>query len=250
MAETLRTIKELQTTHGAFLKKPIKKSMLDDVIRAAVRAANASARQSYSIIALRSAERVKSVCGYAGTAALVFCIDFSRLVDLSERIGSPWKPEGTQAFITGSTDTILAAQTACIAASDMGLGTLFTNSLHRRPLDDVFEDLNLPEQYCFPLITLVLGYPRRKTTKLRGRISGPGVVHADVYRRLDAEEMDAMVAQYDKPASRLATSQGWRKNGFDHYLNWFFEDWCAMVEPSGKRDAAHSKLIEVGLLPE
>jgi nitroreductase len=250
MPETYETIHRLHTTHGTFLKKPVSKSVLDNVIGAAVCAANASARQSYSIIALRFAERVKAVTGYSGAAALVFCVDFNRLVDLSEHVASPWRPEGTQAFITGSTDTILAAQTACIAAADIGLATLFTNSLHRRPLNEVFDDLQLPEHFCFPLITLVLGYPRKKNAKPRGRLSGAGVVHEDTYHRLDADELDTMVAQYDKPTSRLGNSQTWRKKDFDHYLNWFFEDWSSMVEPAGKNDPLHRKLVEAELLPE
>ena len=59
-------------------------------------------------------------------------------------------------FVTGSTDTILAAQTACIAAKSLGIDSLFTQrGLHRRDISQVFKTLNLPDKYCFPLVALV-----------------------------------------------------------------------------------------------
>ena len=203
MAETLETIYKLHTTHGNFLKKPIEDEKIDAIIDAAVRAANASARQSYSIITLRSSEQVQATLGGSGAAALIFCVDFNRLIDLSRAVGSPWLPESTQAFLTGSTDTILAAQTACISAADMGFGTLFTNSLHRKDIDEVFDILGLPEKYCFPLISLVLGYPSRKTHKTKGRLTGSGIVHDACYQRMSEEETVEVIEAYDKRGNRL-----------------------------------------------
>ena len=50
MNETLNTIHELRTIHGNFTEQEISAQDLKTILAASVRAANASNRQSYSII--------------------------------------------------------------------------------------------------------------------------------------------------------------------------------------------------------
>ena len=52
MNETIKTIHSLRTIHGDFSDKKIPDSDFDAILDASVRAANASARQSYSIIVI------------------------------------------------------------------------------------------------------------------------------------------------------------------------------------------------------
>ena len=79
-----------------------------------------------------------------------------------------------EAFVTGSTNTILAAQTAVIAAKSLGIDSLLTNGVHRGDMERLWEMLGLPRQYCFPLIALVLGYAAKEPAYQKGRLSGPG----------------------------------------------------------------------------
>jgi len=227
MSQVLDTIKSLRTIHGNFSGQEISAGHLQTILKASVRAANASGRQSYSIVVLEEREVIKEVCQYVGSKALVFCVDFTRLADLADHLGYEYGPLLNQGniewFIPAATDTALAAQTAAIAAKSLGIDSLFTNSILRGDISRVYRLLDLPEANCFPLIALVLGYPDKEPAHKKGRLCGPGVIHQGKYSRLTLEETDAMIAEFDDPASHLAL--GWNNKEHEHYLDWFFEAW-------------------------
>ena len=187
--ETLETIHSLRSTHGNFTAQEVSDEDLRTILDAAVRAPNASARQSYSIIVVEDGEMMKKLCGYVGSKALLFCVDYTRVKDAAAHLGHPFSAQGTISFVTGSTDTILAAQTAAIAARSLGIDALFTNGVHRGDMNRVYALLDLPEAHCFPLIMLVLGYADEEPKSLKGRLSGPGVVHWKKYHRLTDDEL-------------------------------------------------------------
>ena len=128
-------------------------------------------------------------------------------------------------FVTGLIDTVLAAQTAAIAARSLSIDTFFTNGIHRGDVQRVYELLELPEHGCFPVIALLLGYAAVEPEFQKGRLSGPGVVHRNRYRRLNEEEASALVAEYDDPERHLGLTSDWAEQGHEHYLEWFFKDW-------------------------
>jgi nitroreductase len=222
--ETLRTIHTMYSTHGNFTEQEIGDEDLEAVLDATVRAANASARQSYSIVVVRDREMQKKLCGYAGSATLVFCIDYTRIAVTAEHLGHPFAAQGMTSFVTGSTDTILAAQTAVIAAHSLGIDSLLTNGVHRGDMNRIYDLLDLPHEDCFPLIAIVLGYADAKPAYLKGRLRGPGVVHYGAYRHPTSAELDEIVAQYDDPETHLGLNDAWRDE-FDHYLDWFYTVW-------------------------
>ena len=87
MNETLQTIHSLRTIHGNFADKAITDHDVTTILDAAVCAANASARQSYAIIVVNDREMMAKLCGYSGARMLVFCVDFTRLVDTAKHLG-------------------------------------------------------------------------------------------------------------------------------------------------------------------
>jgi nitroreductase len=226
MNETLNTILKSRTIHGNFNDQEIREQDLQTILEAAVRAPNASNRQAYSIVVVEDREVMKEICGYRGSRALLFCVDYTRITDLAEHIGHPYTPDGLVAFVTGAVDTVLAAQNAALAAKSLGIDSLFTNGIHRVDIDSVYQKLHLPEKYCFPMILLVLGYPTVEPDFLKGRINGSGVVHRGEYRRLSHEELNEMVAVYDDPDNHLALNPAWKSVDCAHYLDWFFTKWC------------------------
>ena len=163
MNEVIKAIHSLRTIHGNFTEKEVTDDDLLTVIDACTRAANASARQSYSIIAVREKEVMKKLCGYAGSVGLVFCVDYNRIVDTAKYLNVSFEVNGMVDFITGSTDTILATQTAVIAAKSLGIDSILTNGIHRGDMKRVYKLLDLPENYCFPLIMAVFGYSNQET---------------------------------------------------------------------------------------
>lgn len=224
MNETLKTIHNLRSIHGDFSSEEVAQADLETILNACVRAANASNRQSYSIIVVEDRAAIKEYLGYKGSKALIFCVDFNRITDTARHLNRSFSV-CIRDFITGSIDTILVAQTAAIAAKSLGIDSLFTNSIHRGDITRIYRQFGLPEKYCFPLISLILGYPTKEPDYLRGRLSGKGVIHYSKYHNLTGEELTEIVQEYDDPRRHLGTTGKWKDQGFLHYLDWFYSVW-------------------------
>lgn len=225
MNTTLQTIHSLRTIHGNFSEQEISDADLEQILKASIRAANASARQSYSIIVLDDRAKMRELFSYQGSRALVFCVDFTRLLATAQHLGHAFDNEGIIGFITGTIDTILAAQTAVIAAKSLGIDSLVTNGLHRNNLDKVYEVLHLPETACFPLITVVLGYARQEPSFPKGRLSSELVVHFGQYHPPTEEQRVQIIAEYDDHLRHIGLIDTWEQHGFKHYLDWFYTKW-------------------------
>jgi nitroreductase len=246
--EAVRTIENVWSCHGNFTDREISGAALETILAAAVRAATASAQQSYSIIVIDDRATMKKLTGYAGSRALVFCADGTRLSAAAKRLHlESCEDFDMNAFITWSVDTLLAAQNACIAARSLGIDSLFTNGIVRTGLDEAFETLGLPAKGCFPLITLVLGYASSAPEKRKGRLSGAGVVHRGRYAPLDEGGLGGMIAAYDDPHLNLGMGQAFVAKGYAHYLEWFYKDWMAGF-PKDSGDAVAARLRRSGFL--
>jgi nitroreductase len=224
---TLDTIHDLHSTHGNFTDQPVPEDVLQQIVQASVRAASASNMQSYSIVVVRDPLMVQKVSTYTAPRMLLYCVDYNRTRATADHLGLPYHADSVVDLVTGSINTALAAQTAVIAARALGVDSLLTNGIHRGDMERVWKLLDLPEQSCFPLIAVVLGYATEPPRERKGRLSGPGVVHDGKYHRLTPEELDALVKLHDEPTSRLALNDDWRKEGRKHYFEWFFGSWQA-----------------------
>jgi nitroreductase len=223
MNETLKTINNLRTIHGNFSPQEINDSDLEIIIESATKAANASARQSYSIVITRDKEKMLKLCGYKGSVLLLFCVDFNRIIDTGLEMGYNFIVPDRIGFITGLTDTAICAQTAAIAAKSLGIDSLFTNGMHRGNVNRVYEILNLPEKYCFPLIALILGYPDKEPEFQKTRLQGKGIIHLEKYERLSKENVHEVIKEYDE--KRIGINDNWQEEGYSHYLEWFYTKW-------------------------
>lgn len=230
---TLNLIHSMYTTHGNFTDQEISDSDLQTILSATVRAATASNRQSYSIIVIRDPEKMLQLCGYSGSRALLFCVDSNRLNDMAAHLGYEADYGGSTMFVTGCIDTALAAQTAILAAQSLGIATLPTNGIHRGDIRRIYQLLNLPQEHCFPLLMLVLGYADQKPQFLKGRLDGAGVIHDEEYRRLTPQQKKEIVKIYDDPQYHMDFNQSWRTEGYPHYLDWFHQVWMARFRKPG-----------------
>lgn len=118
---------------------------------------------------------------------------------------------------------------------------------NRNGIDKAYQILALPEKKCFPVITLILGYAREPAKVRRGRIKDAGVVHYGRYERLDEEGLDRMIAEYDDPEKEIGMFYGYEREGFNHYLDWFFVKWLGGF-PVGTGDAVKDRLEKSGYL--
>jgi nitroreductase len=241
MNETMTTIHNLRSIHGNFSEREIKEEELRLILDGCVQAANASGRQSYSIIVIEKKDMMKKLCGYAGSKALVFCVDYNRIINTAIHLGHQFSADSVIHFVTGGVDTILAAQSAAIAAKSLGIDSLFTNGIHRGDINRIYKLLDLPGKYCFPMIMLVLGYPDKEPAHRKGRLKGPGVVHYGKYQHLTTRQLDELVRQYDDPETQLALNKTWKRQGFKHYLDWFYTKWS----PPGRKKQERSQMFDI-----
>lgn len=247
MNPTLQTLQQLRSTHGNFSDRSIPDGDLQTILDTCVLAANASNKQSYSIIVVKDKARLQELTPYTGSAALVFCVDFNRLKQTAERLDIAYEIQGIMPFLTAYTDVCLAAQTSAIAAQSLGVDSLFTNGIHRGDIERVYRALELPERFCFPVIEVVLGYSDGPAPEKRGRLTGPGIVHQGTYHWADDEDLDRIIAAYDDPEEHLALSTNWRET-HEHFLSWFFSVWMNRMPDQEDRSQLFSILERGGFL--
>lgn len=238
--EVIRTIRGLRTIHGNFLDKPVPEAALQTILQASLRTANASNNQSYSIIVVRDRGMMGRVCGYKGGCLLLYCADYNRLKASAESLGQVYDPGSMEGFVTASTNTALAAQTAVIAARSLGIDSLLTNGIHRGDMERLWTLLDLPQTHCFPIIALVLGYPTVEPPALTGRLDGAGVIHYEKYHRLTKEETEEITRQYDDKQRHLGLNDNWAGEGYKHYLDWYFKAWLG---DRGKPPAQETQML-------
>jgi nitroreductase len=237
--DTLRTIHELRTIHGNFDDRPVPESALETILQATTRAANASNNQSYSIVVVKDRQKMKQICGYSGSCLLLYCADSNRMEACAEAMGYHYDPGTIESFVTAAMNTMLAAQTAVVAAKSIGIDSLLTNGVHRGDMDRLWKLLDLPQTHCFPLIALILGYPTQEPGYLKGRLTGPGILHNEKYHRLTPEETAEIIRKYDDKQQHLGLTDDWDTRGFKHYLDWYFKEWV------GRANGQESQMLRI-----
>jgi nitroreductase len=246
--ETLKAIHSLRSIHGDFSDKPVPDESVQTILDASVRAANASNSQTYSIIVSRDPAKIQKLTGYRATCLLLYCSDHTRPADVAKHLGDAFSPVDMEGFITSSTNTILAAQTAVIAARSLGIDSLLTNGIHRGDIERLWEILELPHEGCFPLIALLLGYATTEPAYQMGRLRGPGVVHYEKFHRLSKDELDGIVSQYDDRTLHLGLNDEWRQNGHKHYLDWYYKEWMGRFKAPAGESAFFKRLKKCGFI--
>jgi nitroreductase len=233
--DTIKTIQNLRTIHGNFTDREIPDETINLILHSSIRAANASNTQSYSIVVVKDRALMRQVCTYQGSCMLLYCVDFNRLKAYAEHLGYAYFPDTVEKFVTSSINAAFAAQTAVIAARSLGVDCLTTNGIHRGDMERVWKLLDLPQTYCFPLIAVVLGYPTAEPKYRVGRVDGPGIIHHEKYHRMTKEEIEEQVQQYDDPERHLAVNnEGWKDQGYKHFMDWWFQKWLGGSKPAGK----------------
>jgi len=219
-------LNNLHTTHGNFTDKPVSEPDLKLILNSSVKGANASNRQSYSIIVIRGADNVKNItgCGYGSPVALVYCADYNRIYKVGERLGYACDYDNLFNYLTAHTDAIIAAQTAVMTAASLGIGNMYTNAIHNLPRKDIRElctQLEIPEEHCFPVIAVLLGYEDGSHPKA-GKLDGKGVIHYDKYTPLSAADTDDIIKKVNNPDNHFGDA-----NGCKDYLEYYYTKWSA-----------------------
>jgi nitroreductase len=248
--DTIKTIQNLRTIHGNFTDKEIPDETIELILQSSIRAANASNSQAYSIIVVKDRQKMQQVCTYQGSCMLLYCVDRTRVVTSAESLGHTFYPDNMEYFVTDCISTSFAAQTAVIAARSLGLDCLTTNGIHRGDMQRVWDILDLPEKYCYPLIAVVIGYPTQEPDHKMGRLDGAGIIHREKYQRLTKEQTEEITRKYDDEGQHLAIDFGlnWKQQGHKHYLDWYFKSWAGGSKPTDKETQIYTHLKKSGFV--
>ncbi len=242
MNATLKTLSAMHATHGNFKDDPVPQEILNAIVQASLRAPNSSNRQAYSLIVLDNSERIFDLLECRAPHAIVFCADYNRVKDLGEHAGHPIRGDNFADYLSIHTDAALAAQTAAIAATSLGVNTLFTNSLlflDRRDINKLYQALSLPEENCVPVIALLLGYETEPPKYRTSRFDGPGIVHYNRYKRLTDTEIKELLKKQNDSKNHFFVSPKTRK-----FTDYYYGKW---LKPAREKDVLENDLNLYGV---
>ena len=185
---------------------PLAQDEKDAILHAAMRAPTAGAMMLYSIIEVEQQalkDQLAVSCDdqpFIATApyVLLFLADYQRWMDLYKAAGcetraielgiTPRLP-GEGDLILALMDTLIAAQTAVIAAESLGIGSCY--------IGDIIEQWEIHQAmfdlpcYTFPAVLLCFGHRAKLSHKKQvPRFERKFIVHTDRYRRFDSEELN------------------------------------------------------------
>ena len=208
MNDTLQLIRDRRSTR-AFDDKPVPYDVVESLIKFTLRAPTAGNMMLYTILKVDDPEmkaKLAESCDHQPFIAkapllLVFLADYQRWYDFFLRSGAeeyckekgvpPRKP-GVGDLMLAVNDTLIAAQTAVLAAEALGLGSCYIGDILEKY--EYHRDLFRLPKYVLPVTMLCVGYPRESEEErpLSRRFDPKFVVQHNHYYRLEGLELDMM----------------------------------------------------------
>ncbi len=194
----MNTLKKRRTIRR-YLSKDISNDLLNDLFDSAFRASTVGNMQVYSVIVTRDVERKARLMPahynqsmvMEAPVVLTFCIDLRRFSKWCELRKATPGYNNLEWFITGSVDTLLAAQTFCVAAEEKGLGICYLGTTTYNP-QQIIDALELPE-LVFPITTITVGWPA-ETPSLTDRLPIDAIIHEETYHDYTSADIDRLYA--------------------------------------------------------
>jgi nitroreductase len=228
----------------AYSQRPITPAEKDQILAAALRAPTAGNLMLYSIIEVDDQalkDRLAETCDhqpFIATAPLVllFLADYqrwfdyfrlSRVAELCRGRGEEMRLPDQGDLLLACCDTLIAAQTAVIAADALGIGSCYIGDIIRQLFD-------LP-RYVLPAALICFGYPTPEQAKRRqtARFGQEYIVRTNRYHCLDDDELQAMMAERSqKFAAAGACPDGIENLGQYTYLRKFGADFAIEMNRS------------------
>ena len=196
--ERMESLKQRRTIRK-YQQKDISADLLNDLLETSFRASTVGNMQVYSVIVTRDAERKAKLAPAhfnqpmvrTAPVVLTFCIDLRRSSKWCEQRKAEPGYNNFEWFVTGAVDTLLVAQTFCVAAEEKGLGICYLGTTTYNP-QMIVEALELPE-LVFPITTVTVGWPAEQPEQV-DRLPLEAIVHEEVYHDYTPQDIDRLYA--------------------------------------------------------
>ena len=196
--ERMESLKQRRTIRK-YQQKDISADLLNDLLETSFRASTVGNMQVYSVIVTRDAERKAKLAPAhfnqpmvrTAPVVLTFCIDLRRFSKWCEQRKAEPGYNNFEWFVTGAVDTLLVAQTFCVAAEEKGLGICYLGTTTYNP-QMIVEALELPE-LVFPITTVTVGWPAEQPEQV-DRLPLEAIVHEEVYHDYTPQDIDRLYA--------------------------------------------------------
>lgn len=183
-----------------YTDQEIAPELLSKLLETACRASNTGNMQAYSIIVTTGNELKQHLAPahfnqpmiIQAPVVLTFCADFNRFTKWCEQRDATPGYDNFQSFMATAIDTLIAAQTFCIAAESVGLGICYlgTTTYNAREIIDI---LKLPK-LVVPITTITVGYPDGISDQT-DRLPLEAVVHSETYKDYTKKEINSLYAE-------------------------------------------------------
>jgi len=179
--------------------KDVDDKLITELLEAAFRASTTGNMQLYSVVITRDEkqkERLSPTHFNQPTfknapVSLTFCADFNRFNKWCEQRNAQPGYDNFLSFLTAAIDTLLVAQTFCIAAESKGLGICYLGTVTYNA-KKIAEILNLPK-FVIPVATIALGYPDENPVQT-DRLPVEELIHSETYKDYSKEAIDKIYA--------------------------------------------------------
>lgn len=180
-----------------YSNRPIPDDILNNILKAAVRASTTGNMQLYSIIINKNEEMKKKILPFhfnqkaivEAPVVLTFCADFNRFNKWCRFRDAEPAYDNMQSFMWAVIDAIIATQNACIAAEYYGLGICYMGTVTYNA-HELIKLYKLPKGVV-PVSCITIGYPL-KDTELADRLPLNAVIHNETYKDYTKEDIDAI----------------------------------------------------------
>ena len=192
-----------------FTDQPIEHDKLDLILRAACNGSTMGNMQLYSIIAIQDKQRMAEMApahfnqpiATNAPLMLIFCADIHRFNKYCEyRQADTEAYSNLQSYQWAVTDSIIAAQNACVAAESLGLGICWLGTITYN-CDRFAEILQLPEN-VFPTACISIGYPA-ETPELTDKLPVEAMIHHEVYEDYTEERINDLYREKEAHPNTL-----------------------------------------------
>ncbi|GAA2704493.1 NADPH-dependent oxidoreductase [Actinoplanes palleronii] len=217
----LTEVLELQLARRSvrrFTAREVTDDELTALVAAAQSAPTSSNLQAWSVIAVRDPGRRARLAALAGNQAfvaqaplfLVWIADLGRARRLAVRADAALDAaDYLETTVIGLVDTALAAQNAVLAATSLGLGSVFVGAVRNHP-EEIAAELKLPP-HTVAVFGLAVGEPDpAEAAGVKPRLPQAAVLHHEQY---DADAADAHIPAYDERLAgyhaRYGLTGGW-----------------------------------------